>query len=688
MSAIGEKINFLRTRVLDDAPSVSLKMPWWLRVILAALGGACIFLSFPDYNLFFLAWFALALELLAIDGLTGKRAFWLGMLAGTVTNIGGFYWIEKTVEVFGHMPVVVSWILCILLCMVQALVFGLWSLLARGLRTKHGQLTMMAAFVAVEFLWPMIFPWYIANSQHNFLPALQIADIFGVLGVSLWVMCVNMIVYDAVRVLWLRRQGMAARFDRVFYGVAGGYVVLCLIYGPIRMAQVDAVQAQADKIRIGMVEGDLGIWQIEPPEKIKNNLFIHHSLSKQLEEDGAELIVWPEAGYQSTYIWASRLKDASLTELELDALYAPWFVPEARRVYAVIDEMFGESFRQTVPVHQALWRAFSSAAQGRKLASMDVYYTAYANGYGVICRQDPPFIHRCPYVGVTPDDVTWYYRSPMPLGQSRMSDVVRHTSPYDLTAPIRDNKAAFLFGTLTIEGEASKVSAQRLYHDRTTPRTLYNATKLLESDGRVIGSYHKKYLMPIGEYMPLGEYFPQIYALVPEAGRLTKGDAPHVLPFRGYKIGPIICYEDILPRYVNALSKLEPNVLINQTDDAWFGKTTEPWQHLALAALRSVEHRKWLVRSTNTGVSAFVDANGRIVSHTSLEDAEAIAEDVPMMPGRRTIYSYIGDLLGWLAAAWIAFVSVLTLSGRRRKDVAKVDEGSQPQVDEGSQPQV
>ena len=667
MSSMGDKAAFWGTRFLDSSSDETIRLPWWLRILLASLGGTCVFLAFPDYDLFFLAWFALALEMWAIEGLSGKKAFWVGLLAGTITNVGGFYWIETTLEVFGHMPVAVSWVLCILLCMVQALVFALWCCFSRCLKTKHRQLTTMAAFVAVEFAWPMIFPWFIANSQHNFLPVLQIADIFGVLGVTLWVLCVNVLLFDVSRVLWLRHKGVLAAFDRLFYAIAGGYAAFCLCYGPARMAYIDALQAQSEKIRIGMVEGDIGIWQIEPPEKIQNNLFIHHQLSKALEKDGAELIVWPEAGYQTTYIWASRLKDASATERELDALFAPWFVPQARRVYAVLDEMFGDDFRKTVPAHQALWHAFSSSAEANKMASMDVYYTAYANGFGVACSQEPPFIHRCPYIGVTPDDVTWYYKSPVPLGTSRMADVVGHTSPYDMSAPIRDNQAAFLFGTLTIEGENSSVSAQRLYHDRMTPRTLYNSAKLLEHDGRVIGSYHKKYLMPFGEYIPFGEYFPEIYAMIPEAGRLTKGDAAHVLPFRGYRIGPVICYEDILPRFVRELSEQEPHVLINLTDDAWFGKTTEPWQHLALAALRSVEHRLWLVRSTNTGVSAFVDANGRIVRHTALGDPEILAEDVPMMTGGRTIYSYIGDILGWLASAWIIFIAWLTLLLRRRR---------------------
>ena len=103
------------------------------------------------------------------------------------------------------------------------------------------------------------------------------------------------------------------------------------------------------------------------------------------------------------------------------------------------------------------------------------------------------------------------------------------------------------------------------------------------------------------------------------------------------------------------------------TNDAWFGKTAEPKLHLAIAMMRTVEHRKWLIRSTNTGISAFVDPNGRLVKHTSIYDPEILLQSVAMMPKTRTVYSYIGDLLGYLAGAWILLLCVIA---RRRKNCA------------------
>ncbi len=683
MAAFSEKIDLLRQKFLCEREDENcIQVPWWLRILFAIAGGTCVFISFPDYNQFYLAWICLALEMWAIEGLTPKKAFWVALLAGTVNNVGGFYWLESTLEIFGHFPIWLSWVMCVLVCMVQALLYGVWGALSRGLKTKKPYLTTLTVFLTLELLWPMIFPWFLANSQHNFVPALQIADIFGVLGVDALLVCVNMLLFDFTKTLWLRHRGNKVAYNKKLYGIAGAYIVFCMIYAPIRMAQVDQMQAEAPKLRIGMVEGDVGVWQIETEEKIKNNLFIHHSLSKQLEAEGADLIIWPESGYQSPYIWASRMKEGSALDYEVDALYAKWFQPQAKRIYGVIDTMFGEEFRSQPPVHEALHHAMSSATRNYQFANIDMYYTAFANGYAVPCRDHKPFVHKCPYISVTPDDVTWYYPSGSLLPTTRNDDLAARVRPYDMAAPLRDLHTALFFGTLTVDkqgpDEESK-SVKEMYRGSRGDRKLYNAAKLIEADGKVIGSYHKKYLMPFGEYIPFGDKFPEIYDLIPEAGNLTRGDAPNVLEFRGYTMAPIICYEDILPRYVNEFAPFEPQVFLNITDDAWFGKTSEPWQHMALAALRSVEHRKWLVRSTNTGVSVFVDANGRYVSHTSVNDAETLIEDVPMMPKSRTIYSYIGDLIGWLSFAWVVFIAFLQRSGRKRK--AKVAENEVSHVD-------
>ena len=92
-----------------------------------------------------------------------------------------------------------------------------------------------------------------------------------------------------------------------------------------------------------------------------------------------------------------------------------------------------------------------------------------------------------------------------------------------------------------------------------------------------------------------------------------------------------------------------PDVMFNLTNDSWYGKTTEPMEHLALASFRSIEHRRSLVRSTNTGISAFVDPVGRIVTRSGIWTRETLVDRVPMMQGR-TVYALLGDWIGWVCA--------------------------------------
>jgi apolipoprotein N-acyltransferase len=100
-----------------------------------------------------------------------------------------------------------------------------------------------------------------------------------------------------------------------------------------------------------------------------------------------------------------------------------------------------------------------------------------------------------------------------------------------------------------------------------------------------------------------------------------------------------------------------PDLLANLTNDAWFGDSTEPWIHLALAKLRAVEHRRYFVRSTNSGVSAIIDPVGRVVAHTGTFRAESLAGEVAWLRGG-TVYGTLGDGPFWLATLAAVYAAV------------------------------
>lgn len=188
----------------------------------------------------------------------------------------------------------------------------------------------------------------------------------------------------------------------------------------------------------------------------------------------------------------------------------------------------------------------------------------------------------------------------------------------------------------------------------------FNTALMADTDGKILGRYDKQYLLAFGEYLPFGEMFPVLYKWSPNSGRFTQGTSLDALPWGDHRITALICYEDILPSFVQKLVRHgDPDLIVNLTNDAWFGDSNEPWIHLALAKLRAVEHRRFLVRATNSGVSAIVDATGRVVAHGGTFREETILGEGRFMRAW-TLYGAIGDIPWYLATAAIAAMSIWT----------------------------
>ncbi len=216
------------------------------------------------------------------------------------------------------------------------------------------------------------------------------------------------------------------------------------------------------------------------------------------------------------------------------------------------------------------------------------------------------------------------------------------TPEFDRSAPRRGFSAPLLFGAMTFGGEMPMRNSDC--------EACFNSALLIDKDGEILELYDKAFLLVFGEYMPFGERFPELYDLLPESSRFQPGTRTEPLRLGDASIGVLVCYEDLLPGFARRVMAHNPELLINLTNDAWFGQTAEPYHHLQLAQLRAVEYRRWLVRSTNTGVSVFVDAVGRRVAETSLTGAETLVREVPRMQSK-TLYARFGD---WPLAALAA----------------------------------
>lgn len=233
------------------------------------------------------------------------------------------------------------------------------------------------------------------------------------------------------------------------------------------------------------------------------------------------------------------------------------------------------------------------------------------------------------------------------------------------------------------EDEAALAPSRRIRRDFRVPTVIgaatadsmrgeaYNSALLIDAEGHAAGRYDKTRLVAFGEYLPDIGRFPWLRRQLPEgAGRFTPGTGPNLLggagpPSPGLRLAPVICYEDILPGYLRRTAALAPDLLVNLTSDAWFGAGTEPWQHLALSVFASVELRTALVRAVNSGVSAYIDPNGRLIDQTYSVDpyrephpADRKLFSVALLRGGGGIYARFGNLFVYACAALLVAIAV------------------------------
>jgi apolipoprotein N-acyltransferase len=199
----------------------------------------------------------------------------------------------------------------------------------------------------------------------------------------------------------------------------------------------------------------------------------------------------------------------------------------------------------------------------------------------------------------------------------------------------------------------------------------FNSAILFEPGKMNIQSYHKLHLVPFGEYVPLIETFPWLTVLTPYHGpdavvpSLSFGRTPIWFTLGPYRLAAVICFEDTVPQVVRrffaeAKESLQPDVLLNLSNDGWFHGSSEHDMHLAVSIFRAVENRVPLARTVNTGISAFVDGNGRVLAALPKLEEGILARTIPL-DDRVSLYSTWGDWVGILCLA--GTLALLPLAG-------------------------
>ncbi len=205
---------------------------------------------------------------------------------------------------------------------------------------------------------------------------------------------------------------------------------------------------------------------------------------------------------------------------------------------------------------------------------------------------------------------------------------------------------------------------------RVHEKDVWNSAVVISKDGTVGDHYDKIKLLAFGEYIPFGDWFPIVYRWSPMSSRFSQGATTAPLQLRPWRFATFICYEDILPGLVRKTMEDDgegpAHAMVNLTNDSWYGAGHEQEQHLQLAAMRSAEHHRWLLRATSTGVSAFIDATGQVVKRIPANVRDTALEAVPMLEGV-TLYGRLGDWPGWFSTVVLVGIAARRLWMRREK---------------------
>ena len=235
--------------------------------------------------------------------------------------------------------------------------------------------------------------------------------------------------------------------------------------------------------------------------------------------------------------------------------------------------------------------------------------------YSALTLQSQPF---------GPDLVVWpetavplFFQDGEPLART-----VLHTA--------RESGAYMIFGSPAYRRGRGSVS-------------FFNRAYLASPNAEIIGSYDKVHLVPFGEYVPIQRFLPFVQRLVVAAGDFLPGDTVAPLKFPKASAGVLICFESIFPELGRAMTKNGATLLVNLTNDAWYGMSSAPFQHFSMAVFRAVENRRPVVRAANTGISAFILPNGKIVEQSGLFTEALLTKELPLPGSGLTLYTRFGD---------------------------------------------
>lgn len=249
-------------------------------------------------------------------------------------------------------------------------------------------------------------------------------------------------------------------------------------------------------------------------------------------------------------------------------------------------------------------------------------------------------------------DLTWISLHPPATKEGQRFDLIvwpESPSPFFLNDPgFRDvvDGLARQSQTWILTGSIGVDSASALTQRKSE---VFNSAGLINPSGQLIARYDKVHLVPFGEYVPFKNVLPFMDMLTQQVGDFVHGRSRAPLNAGGQRLGMSICYESIFPDEVRQSARLGADVLVNISNDGWYGDSGAWKQHLLMTQMRAVENGRWLLVATNTGITASVDPYGRIVTATGRKLRTAL-EAPYALESRTTFYTRHGDWFAYLCA--------------------------------------
>jgi len=199
--------------------------------------------------------------------------------------------------------------------------------------------------------------------------------------------------------------------------------------------------------------------------------------------------------------------------------------------------------------------------------------------------------------------------------------------------------------------------------ERGLPPRLFNAAFQVTPEGKTAAVYRKIHLVPFGEFIPKKKWLFFISPLVESFTDFAAGTSIVMLPVASHLASTAICYEVVYPSLIRQAVEGGSELLTTLTNDGWYGHSSAPYQHFAMASMRSIEQGRYLARAANTGISGIVDPYGRIVTQSAIFEQTTLVGDIRFRT-ERTVYSVIGDAIAYVAIA-LTISALMVLRGKR-----------------------